>query len=240
MKKILLLFAVCFICQSMIVRAQNKVVKGVVVDKTTKQIITGVSIFVKGTKSGTQTNTEGKYTITIPPVGNPVLIFRSVGYKSQEIPLGNKTQLDIQLESDATILEVVSIGYQKVSRRELTGAVSSITAGDLKNNPTLSAAEAIQGKLAGVQVVVSEGQPGAPVDIYIRGRNSITQSGSPLYIVDGVQIDNALNVLSPQDIESIDVLKDAASTAIYGARGANGVIIVTTKGGKNTGGGNPC
>ena len=92
------------------------------------------------------------------------------------------------------------------------------------------------GKLAGVQILTSEGAPGADVDVYIRGRNSITQSGSPLYIVDGVQLDNALSVLSPQDIQSIDVLKDAASTAIYGARGSNGVMIITTKGGKNTAG----
>ena len=236
MKRKLLFFLVFITCHWAFAQNKTRLVTGTVTDNLTKETIVGATVILKGTTIGTQTTADGKYKISVPSSA-AVLVFRFIGYKTQEVKITDRTQVDVTLESSSQQLnEVVAIGYQTVSRRELTGAVSSVTAKDLKNNPTLSAAEALQGKLAGVQVVVSEGQPGAPVDIYIRGRNSITQSGSPLYIVDGVQLDNALTVLSPQDIESIDVLKDAASTAIYGARGANGVVIITTKGGKNTNG----
>lgn len=128
--------------------------------------------------------------------------------------------------------EVVLVGYTKVSKKDVTNSVSSVKSEALKDMPSNSAAEAIQGRMAGVQVSASEGSPGADVDIVVRGGTSITQSNSPLYIVDGIQMDNALSILSPKEIESIEVLKDASSTSIYGARGANGVVLITTKGGR--------
>ncbi|WP_025146526.1 SusC/RagA family TonB-linked outer membrane protein [Pedobacter jeongneungensis] len=231
MRKVLQQFLLMLFVSS--VCAQTRTVTGKVTDESGENL-PGVSIKLKGTTIGTVTSNDGTYRIGLPQ-GQALLVYTSVGYKVKEISVGERTVLDVRLEQDSKVLdEVVAIGYQTVKRRDLTGAVSSVSAKDLRDNPTLSAAEALQGKLAGVQVTVSEGAPGAQADIYIRGRTSITQSGSPLYIVDGVQVDNAINVLSPQDIESIDVLKDAASTSIYGARGSNGVVIITTKGGKDT------
>lgn len=135
-------------------------------------------------------------------------------------------------EKETKIDEVVLVGYTKVSKKDVTNSVSSVKAEAIKDMPSTNAAEAIQGRMAGVQVSLSEGSPGADVDIVIRGGNSITGSNAPLYIVDGVQMDNALSILSPKEIESIEVLKDASSTNIYGARGANGVVMITTKGGR--------
>lgn len=135
-------------------------------------------------------------------------------------------------EKETKIDEVVLVGYTKVSKKDVTNAVGSVKAEDMKDMPVNNAAEAIQGRVAGVQITASEGSPGAEVDIKVRGGTSITQSNSPLYIVDGIQMDNALSILSPKEIESIEVLKDAASTSIYGARGANGVVLITTKGGR--------
>lgn len=135
-------------------------------------------------------------------------------------------------EKETQIDEVVLVGYTKVSKKDVTNAVSSVKAEAIKDMPSTNAAEAIQGRMAGVKVALSEGAPGADVDIVIRGGNSITGSNAPLYIVDGVQMDNALTILSPKEIESIEVLKDASSTSIFGARGANGVVLITTKGGR--------
>jgi len=200
------------------------------------QPLEGVSIKVKGTSRGVTSDKNGLYTIAVND-GKAVLQFSYVGYASHEETVGSRTTINATLVQEAAQTEeVVVIGYQTVKRRDLAGAVASISAKDLKDIPLNNAAEALAGKMPGVYVNVSEGAPGADVDINVRGRGSITQNGSPLYVVDGVQMENALNVLSPQDIATIDVLKDAASTAIYGARGSNGVILITTKGGKNTGG----
>jgi len=139
---------------------------------------------------------------------------------------------ETQKDKNTNIDEVVLVGYSKVSKKDVTNAVSSVKAEAIKDMPSNNAAEAIQGRMAGVQVSLSEGSPGADVDIVIRGGNSITGSNAPLYIVDGVQMDNALSILSPKEIESIEVLKDASSTSIYGARGANGVVLISTKGGR--------
>jgi TonB-linked SusC/RagA family outer membrane protein len=235
MKKVLLLFTMLCTLFFVQAQAQTKQVTGTVTDATSKETIVGTTVLVKGTTIGTQTDVNGQFKLMVPTTGDPVLIFRSIGFKTQEIKVSGRAVFNVPLVTESTLLnEVVAIGYQTVRRRDLVSSVSSVTAADLKDNPSLSAAEALEGKLAGVQVTVADGQPGAPADIYIRGRTSITQSGSPLYIVDGVQVDGALNVLSPQDIASIDVLKDAASTSIYGARGSNGVVIITTKGGTDT------
>lgn len=230
MKKILLLFTMLF--ATLLVKAQTRQITGTITDKLTKETIIGASVLVKGTATGTQTNVDGKFKLTVSDKPGTILVIRYIGYRTQEIAVGSRSQFDIVLESESKELnEVVAVGFATVKRRDLTGAVSSVTAKQLQDIPVNSAAEALAGRLAGVQVTKSEGSPDADIKIRVRGGGSITQDNSPLYIIDGVQVENGLTGLSPQDIESIDVLKDAASTSIYGARGANGVIIITTKGG---------
>lgn len=225
---LLLAFALVFLN---IAYAQNRQISGKVVDDTGEPLI-GVGIGVKNATLGTQTNASGGFTINIPS-GNVTLVFRYIGFKTKEVAISNQTTLNVILEQEATMLnEVVAIGYQTVSRKDLTGSVSSVGEKQLRDIPINSTAEALAGRLAGVQIIQSEGTPGASAEIKVRGGGSITQDNSPLYVVDGVQVEDALSVLAPQDIESIDVLKDASATAIYGARGANGVVIITTKGGK--------
>lgn len=234
MKKKFSLFLFACLCLTT-AWTQNRQVTGRVISDSADSPAAGVTVILKGTNVATSTNTEGRFSMLING-NNAVLIFSHVGFTSKEVAVGSKTFVEVTLSSNSSMLETVVIGYQVVRKRDVTGAVSSVGSKQLKDLPTNSLGEALAGKLSGVQVSVSEGAPGADVDVFVRGRNSITQSGSPLFIVDGVQVENALSVLSPQDIESIDVLKDAASTAIYGARGSNGVFIITTKGGKNTGG----
>ena len=209
----------------------QKIIKGKVTDENGSPIV-GVSVIEKTSKKGTQTDQQGNFSITVPPSAK-ALVFSSIGIKSSTENITGKETVNVTLErSTSTGDEVVVIGYSTVKRKDLTGTVSSVGAKQLKDIPLSSAAEALQGRLAGVQVTASEGAPGADLIIRVRGGGSITQDNSPLYIVDGVQVENALSVISPQDIQTIDVLKDASTAAIYGARGANGVIIITTKPGK--------
>lgn len=231
MKRKVYLFTLFLFC-SVLSWAQTRQITGhVVADKTTENL-SGVSVSVKGTNNTVSTNAQGTYTISVPGE-NAVLVFSYVGYTPQQVTVGNRSTVDVVLkEAITTMNDVVVIGYQTVRRRDLTGSVSSVNAQQLKDIPVTSAEQAIAGRLAGVQVTTSEGAPGAEVKIRVRGGGSITQDNSPIYIVDGMQIENALQTLSPQDIESIDVLKDASTTAIYGARGANGVVLITTKSGK--------
>ena len=218
--------------------AQTPPIKGQVVDDTTGSGIPDVTVLLSGTSQGTSTGPDGTFTLPFPTDGRKHnLTFSYAGFATQYIPASNTAPLIIRLKRQAKDLEdVVVIGYQSVKRRDVLASVSSVSSKQLRDIPLNSAEEALAGRLAGVQVTGSEGSPNAQVLIRVRGGGSITQDNSPLYVVDGVQVDNALSVLSVQDIESIDVLKDAASTAIYGARGANGVVIITTKGGHNTGG----
>ena len=190
----------------------------------------GVNVTVKGTTSGVVTDVNGKYSINVSGK-DAVLMFSFIGYNTQEITVGDRRIIDITLTEDTQELEeVVVIGYGTVRKKDLTGSVSSVGATQLKDIPVISASQAIVGKMPGVQVTQSEGSPDADIKIRIRGGGSLTQDNSPLYIVDGFPVNN-INDIAPTDIQSIDVLKDASSTAIYGARGANGVIIVTTKSG---------
>src|SRR5687768_3181551 len=232
MKRKFFLFLL-LICFGFFTWAQTKQVSGRVTKQGTTENLTGVTVTVKGTSTITTTNTEGHYTIIVPG-NNSVLVFSSVGYATQELNVGDRTTVDVAFaEQTSTLEEVVMTGYGSgVRRGDLTSAVSSLKGKDLRDNPLSSAAEALQGRLAGVQAISSEGVPGGDVIIRVRGGGSITQDNSPLYIVDGVQVENALSVIAPQDIASIDVLKDASSTAIYGARAANGVFIITTKAGR--------
>jgi TonB-linked SusC/RagA family outer membrane protein len=216
--------------------AQTKEITGTVTSSDNKQPVSGATVTVKGGNRSVFTNAKGQFKITVDNKATTLTI-TNASFIPAEVPIGGRSVVDVELTVDQKSLDdVVVVGYSSVKRKELTASVSTIGARDLKDNPSNSAAEALAGKLAGVQVNVSEGSPGADVDVFVRGRNSITQSGSPLYVVDGIQLDNALSVLSPQDIETVTVLKDAASTAIYGARGSNGVFLITTKGGRNTGG----
>ena len=229
LKQILLSSFFCFLAAIAI--AQTKTIKGKVTDETGAPIV-GVSVLEKVSKKGTQTDEQGNYTLNVPTSAKS-LTFSSVGIKTTSENITGRETVNVSLErSTSTGDEVVVIGYSSVKRRDLTGTVSSVGAKQLRDIPLSSAAEALQGKLAGVQVTASEGSPGADLIIRVRGGGSITQDNSPLFIVDGVQVENALSVLSPQDIQSIDVLKDASTAAIYGARGANGVIIITTKPGR--------
>lgn len=229
-----LLIFCCMVFLSAAVMAQTRLVTGKVTEKGTNEAVAAASLTIKGTTGGTQTDMNGAFKIPVPDKGGMVLVVKCLGYTTQEIPLAvGQTSANVVLESNSTELnEVVAIGYASVKRRDLNGAVSSITAKDLQDVPVTSVAQAMAGRLAGVQITAGDGSPDATVRILVRGGGSITQSNDPLYVIDGVQVENGLAALSPQDIQSIDVLKDAASTAIYGARGANGVVIITTKGGR--------
>ncbi len=217
---------------SMLMYAQeSRLIRGKVVSSSGEEI-PGVNIMVKGTTVGTITDINGDYQIQVDNPSQAVLVFRFIGFTEQEKPVGNLSTINVTLaESAIALQEVVAIGYGTVQRRDITGSVASVSGDALTAIPVSSAAEAITGKLAGVQISATEGSPDAEIRIRVRGGGSITGDNTPLFIVDGFPVES-ISDIAPADIESIDVLKDASSTAIYGSRGANGVIIVTTKRGK--------
>ncbi|GAB3876515.1 TonB-dependent receptor [Hymenobacter segetis] len=233
MKKHLLLLWLLLLGSIGLAAAQSRQVQGVV-KAADGETLPGVTVLVEGTTNGASTGANGDFSITLPAnSANATLRFSYVGYVSQAVKVGSQSTINVTLASDSKQLDdVVVIGYQEVQRRDVTGSVSSVSAQQIKDVPVNSAAEALTGRLAGVQLTTSEGTPGAAVTVRVRGGGSITQDNSPLYVVDGVQVENALSTIAPQDIQSVDVLKDASATAIYGARGANGVVIITTKIGK--------
>lgn len=205
----------------------QKTITGTVKDASGEPLI-GVTI--QDTKGGgVVTDIDGNFIINNLKQGEKLTV-SYVGCKTQTIVVGNQSKLNIVLQSsDKTLDEVVVVGYGTMKRRDLTGAVASVTGDQLAANPVSNIAEALQGQLPGVTVTSQDGRPGASMSIRVRGGGSITQSNDPLLIVDGVQV-SRIDDIPADNIESIDVLKDAASTAIYGARGANGVILITTKG----------
>src|SRR5689334_8723163 len=211
--------------------AQGRQITGTVTSSENKQPVQGVTVTVKGTKNSVVTDAQGHFRITVDSKAT-ALVFTHTTFTAFETPISSTTVNAELSPAIKSIDDVVIIGYQTVKRKDLLASVSSISAKDLKDIPINSAAEALNGRLAGVTATTAEGSPDATIRIRVRGGMSITQDNNPLFIVDGVQVENALNTLSPQDIQSIDVLKDAAATAIYGARGANGVIVITTKGGR--------
>ncbi len=230
MRVVIIVFGL-FLIVTTAVSAQNVTVKGKIFDASTKESLPGVNIVIKGTVNGVISNFDGEYEISVPSKGS--LLFSFIGYAAQEIAVNNRNRIDISLVLESKELdEVVAIGYGTVKKRDITGSVSSVKGDDLQMIPVSSAAEALTGKLAGVQVLSTEGSPDAEMRIRVRGGGSITQDNSPLFIVDGFPV-NSISDIASSDIQSIDVLKDASSTAIYGSRGANGVIIVTTKSGKS-------
>lgn len=191
----------------------------------------GVAVVVKATTLGTITDEAGDYTLTNVPV-NSILQFSYLGMQMQEVSVGTQSTINITLEEESIGLgEVVVVGYGTVQKKDLTGSVSQLKAAELKNRPVARLDEALAGKLAGVQVLTTNGKPGSPTTIRIRGVGSISAGSGPLYVVDGFPVDD-IQMLNSNDIETIDILKDASATAIYGSRGANGVIIINTKRGK--------
>lgn len=197
--------------------------------------IEGVSVTVVGANAGVASTAEGTFIISIPAgTAKPVLRFSAVNYTAKDVPVTKETVYNISLEkSQQQLDDVVVIGYGTVRKKDATGAVGKVNVQDMQKAPVRSFEEALAGRVAGVQVLSTDGQPGEALNIVIRGNNSVTGNNSPLYVIDGFPIENPdNNVLNPAEIESIDVLKDASATAIYGARGANGVIIITTKRGK--------
>lgn len=229
------------------VAAQDRTISGRVTDRATKEGLPGVTVLVKGTTNGASTNSDGAFTLSVPATGT--LIISSVGYVSQEFPIGGESTLNVALATDVKQLnEVVVTGYGvQQERRDITSAISTVKSSEYKDQPIIGVDQALQGRAAGVQVSQNSGTPGSGISVRVRGAASIGASNEPLYVVDGLPIitgntsqlgvgnqqTNGLNDINPNDIESIQVLKDAASAAIYGSRGSNGVVLITTKRGKS-------
>lgn len=233
MKQFKFHFLFLFLIFSTTVIAQINVT-GTVVDEKGEPLI-GVRVLVKGTAQGTVTDFNGKFGVNVAKPSD-VLVFSSVGYTSQEVRIVKGKTMSITLIEDSKLLnEVVVVGYQDIKRKDLTGSVAKANVQDMLKAPVPSFDQALAGRVAGVNVSSSEGTPGSNMNIVIRGKNSVTQDNSPLYVIDGFPVEDpkAGSSINPNDIESIDILKDASATAIYGARGANGVVIITTKKGKS-------
>ncbi len=247
MKKLSLLFVV--LLASLQLSAQTQL-KGTVLDGSMNdEPMIGASVIVKGTSAGGVTDLDGNFSITVPKGHNQIVV-SCVGYKSETVNISGKTFVKVILKEDAALMdEVVVIGYGSMKKSDLSGALSQLKGEDLMKGGAIDVAHGMQGKIAGVQIQQSDGAPGGGMSIVVRGTNSFSTSSQPLYIVDGVPFDsgsmpsngatqteqgsNPLSMLNPHDIENIEVLKDASATAIYGSRGANGVVIITTKRGKS-------
>ncbi|MBD2756795.1 TonB-dependent receptor [Spirosoma sp. BT704] len=216
-------------------------ITGRVTDGTTNEALAGCSVVLKGTSRGTTTDANGSYRIVVPNA-NATLVFGFIGFVSQEIAVGSQTTINVALKASASDLnQVVVIGYGSTTKRDMTGSVKSIKSGEFNRGIINSPEQLIQGKVAGVNVTSASGEPGSAQSITIRGPGGVRTGSTPLFVLDGIPLDNSstggstnpLTFLNPQDIESVDVLKDASATAIYGARGANGVVLITTKKGKS-------
>lgn len=227
--------------------AQTKQITGKVKDIRGQAVI-GASVVVKGTQSGTTTNAEGEFSMTVQQ-STTALVITAVGFAEQEVNVATSATVDVTLlESTSNLNEVVVVGYGGVRRRDLTGAVASVQAKDFNTGQINSPEQLLQGKVAGLQITNSSGQPGGLTIVKIRGNNSIRTGNTPLYVVDGVPLDgrtprpgfssnsvgtsppaDPLTFINPNEISNVEVLKDASAAAIYGSRGANGVILITTK-----------
>src|ERR1035437_7475734 len=237
MRAILAVFAMFVL--GMTANAQQISVSGIVKDASTGGAILSASILEKGTSKGVITNFDGAFTISV--ASSATLVVKYLGYLSQEVPVSGKTTLVIQLNEDAVALgEVVAIGYGTVKKNDATGSISAIKPDALNKGLTTNPQDMLVGKIAGVSVITNDGTSGGGSTIRIRGCSSLNASNDPLIVIDGMEMDNnavkglanLLNVINPNDIESFTVLKDASSTAIYGSRASNGVIIITTKKGQ--------
>ena len=215
--------------------AQERTIAGRVFSTDDNSALPGVNVAVKGTTRGTTTDATGNYRIAIPD-NQAVLVFSSVGFISQEISVGNRSSLDVRIEADNRALnEVVVIGYGTQKKSQLTGAISSVTAKQITEMPIANIGQALQGRVAGVDVAQSGSKPGSVPTIRIRGRRSFNAGNDPLYVVDGIPLSAGYEDINPNDVASTEILKDATATAIYGARGANGVVLISTKRGSPVG-----
>jgi len=209
----------------------DETVTGTVTASDTEEPLSGVTVLVKGTTTGTYTDAEGKFTVNVPDL-NSTLVLSYVGYSTIEIPLEGRSEITITLQQDVTSLdEVVVVGYGSQKKRDVTAAIASVSEREIAEIPVASPAQALQGRVAGVDIQNAGGRPGQNPNILIRGRRSINAGNDPLFVVDGIPLTNDGTAfdINPQDIASVEILKDAASTSIYGSRGANGVILITTK-----------
>ncbi len=247
-KKILLFGIFLFFAMSGISQAQSRVITGLVKDAQSNSPLPGVTIQLKGTSSGTTTDPNGHYELSVPQKGG-TLVFSYIGYKNQEFTIGTKSVINVSLSMTTEQLsDVVVVGYGTQVKKDVTSSISTVSSQDFKNVTLPNVSNALQGKVAGVQITGTSGVLGAPMTVRIRGASSITASSQPLYVVDGVPVIDSpigdaaganmgggvspLLNLNPSDIASISVLKDATASAIYGSRGANGVILITTKSGQ--------
>lgn len=239
-------FIMCFMLSlfSLTAFAQIKIT-GTASDAETGEPLSFITIQVKGTTAGTTSDMDGNYSIEVPN-RDAILVYSYIGYRSQEIKVGNQTHINIRLSEDVeTLDEVVVVGYGVQNKRDVTGSIAKVGSEELMSVPTSSFDAALQGRAAGVQVTQTSGLAGSGAAIRVRGIASITAGGDPLIVVDGIPImqnagdrvgaaqDNPMSSINANDIESIDILKDASATAIYGSRGANGVVLITTKRGKS-------
>jgi TonB-dependent starch-binding outer membrane protein SusC len=223
------IITILFLKIALVAAAQTKITGRITLDPTGETAI-GATVVAKGTTVGTSTDVDGNFSLLVP-AGSTIVVASYTGYQSQEIALGTATTYNIRLsESTAQLNEVVVTGYGTQKRSSISGAVSTVGSAEIAERPILRVEQALQGRTAGVQVTQNSGSPGSTLSVRVRGVGTINNA-DPLYIVDGIPVDG-LDFLNPNDIESINVLKDAASAAIYGARGANGVVLITTKGGK--------
>lgn len=226
--RVSLLMILFFLCATMAAFSQTKAVKGKVVDDMNEPLV-GIAVSVKNTTTGVLTDIDGNYTINVPNE-NSVLVYTYLGFKPKEVRVGTQSVIDIVMEADLqTLEEVVIVGYTAIRRQSLTGALQTVNSDKLLDTTTPSAENLLVGKAPGVFVTTPSGRPGDKANIVIRGKSTVSGSTDPLWVIDGVIVGNSPYDINPNDIESMTVLKDAASTAIYGSQGANGVIVVTTK-----------
>lgn len=224
----LIFVGVLFLCNPLHAVAQDHQVSGVVTSSADGDYLLGATILVKGTTIGTTTNLSGEYSLQVPSETD-TLVVSYIGFQSQEVPIESRSQIDISLVPLAvTGEELVVVGYGAQERRDITGSVTSVSKREIQEVPVTDFSQALQGRVAGLLVLNSGNSPGESPTIRIRGRRSLTASNEPLYVVDGIPLEGGINDINPQDIESMEVLKDASATAIYGSRGANGVVLVTT------------
>lgn len=233
MRKICLIFGLLAFLGTFAAQAQTRQVSGRVLNAADRTPLPGVSVLLKGTTTGSTTNADGVFELNVPAANGAVLVFSFVGFESVEEPVGSSASFNVQLKEQSQGLnEVVVVGYGTQRKRDITGSVASISAEQVAETPIARADQILQGRVSGVQVTQTNSEPGGNVSIRIRGTNSINTGNEPLFVVDGFPGAGDLNSINPSDIESVEVLKDASATAIYGSRGANGVVLITTKKGK--------
>ncbi|MBQ3659032.1 MAG: TonB-dependent receptor plug domain-containing protein, partial [Bacteroidales bacterium] len=228
MKRFVSLMVLCMMPLALL--AQHTV-SGTVTEEGNGAPLVGVGVLVAGTNTGTTTDLDGNYSVNVP--ANGTLSFEYIGFTTVTVAVDGQSTINVQMKEDTFFLdEVVVVGYSVMKRRDVLGAVSKVDGKELAKLPTSSVQQSMQGRIAGVNVTSETGAPGAGISVRVRGTGSISSSNEPLYIVDGIPVEGALNTLAASDIEEISVLKDASSAAIYGSRATNGVVLITTKSGK--------